>query len=739
MRGMCFFTGAGIRESVRLVILALILLTVAYPDNSTLAQKQKPPSSQLERKLDEQSQEKPDDVVRIRTDLVQTSVAVFDKRGKFVDNLRAEDFELRIDGKPYPILFFDRVIDGVAGESPKAAERRNNPGLPISRRPDATRAVLFFVDDLHLATESTSRARRMLSNYVEQLMGANDQAVIASASDQIGFLQQVTGEREVLRAAVDRLKYRPLNLMDIDRPRMSVYQAFAIGRNDADVLKYFEDVLLRDILAAQARRNPAAARDAAERMTRNRARRLVQESDAVAKQTLTALDSAVRSSAQIPGRKLFVFLSDGFLINNQNPDIRYRLQRITDAAVRAGAVLYTIQASGLNTAFPDASSDALLIPGTGTGSVTGEDIAVQDPLTELAADTGGHALLNANDLNRSVKRALQESNDYYLLAWRPETEGFQGKEFHRIEVSVKGHSDLSVLLQRGFFNDEKTTPVVHASAATPQASGGSPIEELAAAIKGKLNGRTLATSLTANYLDVPNRGASLSILMQVENRNAESRSGQPGTVDVAGVIYNESGKLTGSFVDALKPDKNAGEAQHITYLNQVELKPGLYQVRVAARDANGSTGVATEWVRIPDLASHHLSLSSLLIGERDIANSDKMGGAVEFQKAQLKIDKRFVQGSRLRFLTFVYNAARGSASQSQQLEVRVELFHDNRAVVSTTPVAIETKGVDDPARIPYAGEFNLASLSKGRYLLRVTVTDRSAKTNASREAAFEIE
>jgi hypothetical protein len=149
--------------------------------------------------------------------------------------------------------------------------------------------------------------------------------------------------------------------------------------------------------------------------------------------------------------------------------------------------------------------------------------------------------------------------------------------------------------------------------------------------------------------------------------------------------------------------------------------------------------VANQWVRLPDLASHRLSLSSLLMGERDITTADKTRDAVAFQKAQLKIDKRFVQGSRLRFLTFVYNAARGSADQSPQLEVRVELFHDNRALVSTSALAIETKGVEDPARIPYAGEFNLASLPKGRYLLRVTVSDRGAKTNAAQEATFEIE
>jgi hypothetical protein len=37
------------------------------------------------------------DVIRVDASLVQTSVTVFDKRGTFVEGLRPEDFELRVD------------------------------------------------------------------------------------------------------------------------------------------------------------------------------------------------------------------------------------------------------------------------------------------------------------------------------------------------------------------------------------------------------------------------------------------------------------------------------------------------------------------------------------------------------------------------------------------------------------------------------------------------------------------
>ena len=149
-------TQLGIRQLSRPVILTLLLLNFGFSAKSTFAQQPKPSSQGLERKLDEQSQEPADDVVRVRTDLVQTSVGVFDKRGKFVDNLQPEDFELRIDGKPYPVLFFDRVVNGVAADLAKSG--RGATGGLVSPE-DRTRTVLFFVDDLHLSSESVGRAR----------------------------------------------------------------------------------------------------------------------------------------------------------------------------------------------------------------------------------------------------------------------------------------------------------------------------------------------------------------------------------------------------------------------------------------------------------------------------------------------------------------------------------------------------------------------------------------------------
>src|SRR5438309_11899976 len=62
-----------------------------------------------------------DKVVRIGTDLLQIDVMVFDRQGHFVDGLKREQFEVRVDGKPQENSFFDIVAAGSKEEESKLA------------------------------------------------------------------------------------------------------------------------------------------------------------------------------------------------------------------------------------------------------------------------------------------------------------------------------------------------------------------------------------------------------------------------------------------------------------------------------------------------------------------------------------------------------------------------------------------------------------------------------------------
>ena len=74
------------------------------------------------------------------------------------------------------------------------------------------------LDDLHLAPGSLAATRKVITDFIEKDMNQNDEAAITSASGQIGFLQQLTDQKAVLRAALQRLKYRPYSVRDFDRP-----------------------------------------------------------------------------------------------------------------------------------------------------------------------------------------------------------------------------------------------------------------------------------------------------------------------------------------------------------------------------------------------------------------------------------------------------------------------------------------------------------------------------------------
>src|ERR1043165_5101676 len=192
------------------------------------------------------TQKPQDDVVRVYTELVQTDVMVFDKGGKFVNGLKADNFELRVDGKPREIQAFEQITAGSDEETQLAAARGAttvNLKRPVPL--DRGRIVFFYIDDLHMDLAGVQAARKTITAFIEKEMGQNDQAAITSASGQIGFLQQLTNDRLVLRAALDRVKPKNFDTRDAARPPMNEYQAILIERRDPDVLEIFIDEMLR--------------------------------------------------------------------------------------------------------------------------------------------------------------------------------------------------------------------------------------------------------------------------------------------------------------------------------------------------------------------------------------------------------------------------------------------------------------------------------------------------------------
>jgi hypothetical protein len=147
---------------------------------------------------------------------------------------------LRVDGKPRPIQAFEQITAGSDEESQLAAARGAttvNLKRPVPL--DRGRIIFFYIDDIHMDLAGVQAAKKTITSFIEKDMGQNDQAAITSASGQIGFLQQLTNDRMVLRTALDRLKPKTFFTRDSARPAMNEYQAMLIDRRDRDVLEIF--------------------------------------------------------------------------------------------------------------------------------------------------------------------------------------------------------------------------------------------------------------------------------------------------------------------------------------------------------------------------------------------------------------------------------------------------------------------------------------------------------------------
>ena len=358
------------------------------------------------------SPEQAEDVVKIFTDLRQTDVMVFDATGKFVDNLKREDFELRVDGKPMPITFFERVEAGAGNEEAQWLAVRERP-TPTKEPVPITygRKVLFFIDDIHLSQTSIVQARDLIRKYIDYEHTENDEVQIVSASGRIGFFQQLTDNKIVLRKAAERLTYYQRTGKDYDLPPMSSYQAFQIERGDTDTLDYFVDELIK--------RNRLLTRPQAMEITRARAANVMRQASQWVQKTLGALDQTIRDAATVPGRKLLFFISDGFLVNSNYTDMSNAIRALGSGAARAGVVIYSIDARGLVVTLVNdgTSSDP---SGRLLRASQGEVFAFQDPLNALAQDSGGRALFNNNELYTAVENGLKETSSYYSLGWTPE-------------------------------------------------------------------------------------------------------------------------------------------------------------------------------------------------------------------------------------------------------------------------------------------------------------------------------
>jgi VWFA-related protein len=543
----------------------------------------------------------------------------------------------------------------------------------------------------------------------------------------------------VLREALERLKPRLYSVRDSDRPPMREYEALLIDNNDLEVFDFFQTETIR--------LNPGLSREAAASIVRARAQSIQAQSAVLNTNSLSGLGKWVRSVAGLPGRKVMFLLSNGFFVDNRRSDTSSRMRQIVAAAAKSGVVIYAMDTRGLVPDVVDLSGERAFDPtGRLQRATHGELFATQDGLNALAKDTGGRAIFNTNDFSRGLATAVKETSVYYLLAWKPDSAGQNPGRFRRIEVSVLGRSDLSVRVRRGFFDVDPTPPANSAEESKLEVTKAIPAK-LRDVILAPYPQRGMPISLDAVYYDVINKGPTISALVHIpgEFMLFGPQDGKiQAIIDLTGVFYNDRGVPVKSFQERIvttAPDAEAAKAYRhdIIYTYPSTLEPGLYQVRVAGRDAkSGRIGSAHAWISIPDLSKKQLTTSSLLVGERTQAMMTNVANASELAPISLNATHRFRKQSALRFLIFAYNTELSSTDGQPDVAVQVQVLRDDQPVITTALRKVTTAGVPDVTRLPYAAEVPLNGLTAGQYVLHVAVIDKLSKKSISQQTHFEV-
>ncbi len=377
--------------------------------------------------------------------LVQVDARVFDRDGRFVDDLTIDDFEIFERGASQPIraLFYIGPPAGAPTASPLVSMRGPaslTPG-PAAAASAAAKQTWIFVFDLNHLTPGSGfeRSRDAVRTFIKEQFRDGDLGGIVAGSRMVN--NRLTSVRSELEDAVGTVK--PLadqrsRMIEMTRewPRLrDESEVLAIAREDKDAIQ-------RATVRACTDDPSACQATPADMIVRDKARRIAGDIQRAGRDTLSAITGLASGLARIPGPKTVVFLSSGFVVQ----EVESTLRATVGQATRAGARIYAIDARGLNRGVSADIGDRPTAESS-TSAPARFDIGLDGP-NSLAVDTGGFFIQNENNIGRALTQIADDANRYYVLGYQPEDLKLDG-QYRQIEVRVK-RPGVTVRARRGY-------------------------------------------------------------------------------------------------------------------------------------------------------------------------------------------------------------------------------------------------------------------------------------------------
>ena len=154
---------------------------------------------------------------------------------------------------------------------------------------------------------------------------------------------------------------------------------------------------------------------------------------------LSALETAVKMLGSLNEKKSLVYFASG--IQHNGLDNQAQLRSTVNAAIRANVSFYPIDARGLVAQAPlgDATKGSpggqAMYSGNSARASTSNFQNQQETLYTLAADTGGKALLDNNDLSMGIVQAQKDMTSYYIIGYYSSNAALDG-HFRRVKITL---------------------------------------------------------------------------------------------------------------------------------------------------------------------------------------------------------------------------------------------------------------------------------------------------------------
>jgi VWFA-related protein len=535
-----------------------------------------------------------------RTDLVLVPVIVRDKHGLHVSGLTASDFMLLDNGARQKIASLEEVgLETSPANASEAAEAQPVAGAEFSNfsgrmasAQQPTGVIIIAVDLVNTPQLDLVNARRAVVKFLStQVKDSQPVGLVAIEPGRVRLLHAFTSSTAILTSALQRVTAAGAvaeAAVPTTNDQITPMDSAAIQAESA-ALSHFIDP--GAAAAMQDLRNATTAM--------NRARQM----QGVAG-TLDALRQIASWVAGLPGRKVLIWATGQIpFYTGQSPTALGKLdaenyQRAMKALADANISIYPVDVRGIFNSDFVANSSLYTGPGS---DVFDEMLGRPNPesswqtrlgvlrggvshlpenhfaMDDLAKATGGKAFYNRNDIPKMFDAAVADSARYYMLSYYLDR-AHSRLGWHKLEVSVS-RPELMTRSRTGFLITSAQPELGSARKADENLALVSPFEYT-------------ALPVTLRWAEMTPKGDKKRVSFQVSippSAGLVSEDHNALDLDFIAAASGGNGEVAGSssraFRTELKPDGLEQVQMHgITYVSDLELKPGQYAVRLVVRD-----------------------------------------------------------------------------------------------------------------------------------------------------------